>query len=89
MLPVVVDDLEGGVLDRPIQALSAQVGDAPNGLSPGAAEVLAGLSRAEANLILSHAGHLVHYGTDTEPFEALIELIAEIQRTEADDDDAV
>jgi len=75
---------EDSVLERLILALAAQLGaSARPALTPGAVEALAGLSRAEAKLIFSHAGHLVHYGADTEPLENLIQLIADIQRGEA------
>lgn len=75
------------ILDRLIQALAAQLDSSVgSALAPGAAEALAGLSREEANLLFSHAGHLVHYGADTEPLETLIQLISEIQRGEAQAD---
>jgi len=78
------------VVDRLIQALAAQLDtSARSGLTPDAVEALAGLSRAEANLIFSHAGHLVHYGADTEPLEILIRLISDIQRGEAAADAAI
>lgn len=34
-------------------------------------------------MIFSCAGHLVHYGADTESLEMLIRLISEVQRAEA------
>jgi hypothetical protein len=72
------------VLDRLIEALAAQLGTLErSALAPGAIEALTGLSRPEANLIFSHAGHLMHYGANTEPLEILIQLISEIQRGEA------
>jgi hypothetical protein len=49
-------------------------------LTPGAVEALAGLSRAEADLLFGQAGHLVHYHANTEPVEVLLQLIADIQR---------
>lgn len=51
----------------------------------GTVEALAGLSRSEAGLIFGQAGHLVHYGADTEPLKSLIALIASGQRGEAPD----
>lgn len=78
------------VLDRLIQALAAQLDPSANAaLTPGAVEALTGLSRAEANLIFGVAGHLVHYGADTEPIEVLIQLISDIQRGEFAPDAAV
>lgn len=67
-----------------ILALAAQL-DTPArpALTPGTAEALTGLSRAEVGLIFGHAGHLVHYGADTEPLKLLIQLISDIQRAEA------
>jgi hypothetical protein len=72
------------VVERLIQALAAQLGTSTRpALTPGAAEALTGLSRAEANLIFSHAGHLVHYGASTEPLEILLQLISDVQRAAA------
>ncbi|WP_329111163.1 hypothetical protein OG792_08695 [Micromonospora sp. NBC_01699] len=72
------------VVDRLIEALAAQLGaSGHSALAPGAVEALTELSRAEASLIFSHAGHLVHYDTDTEPLEILIQMISNIQRGEA------
>ena len=77
-------EAEEGVLDRLIQALAAQLdASARPALTPAAAEALAELSRAEANLIFSAAGHLVHYGADTDQLELLIQLVSDIQRDEA------
>ncbi|MEV1155876.1 hypothetical protein AB0J27_10765 [Micromonospora chokoriensis] len=72
------------VIDRLLLALAAQV-DTSGGpaLAAGAAEALADLSRAEANVIFGQAGHLVHYGADTEPLKTLIHAITAIQRDEA------
>ena len=73
-----------------IEALAAQLGISEHSaLAPGAIEALTGLSRPEANLIFSHAGHLVHYGADTDPLEILIQLISDIQRGEAAADAAI
>lgn len=79
-----------GVIERLILALAAQL-DTPahSALTPGAAEALTRLSRAEADLIFGVAGHLVHYGADTEPLELLIRLISDIQRGEAPADAAI
>jgi hypothetical protein len=80
----VTREAQEGVLDRLIQALAAQLdASARPTLTPAAAEALAELSRAEANLIFSAAGHLVHYGADTDQLELLIQLVSDIQRDEA------
>jgi hypothetical protein len=72
------------VVDRLLLALAAQLDtSAGPGLTAGAVEAFADLGRAEANLIFSQAGHLVHYGADTEPLETLIRLISAVQRGEA------
>ncbi|MBQ1024774.1 hypothetical protein [Micromonospora sp. C95] len=78
------------VIDRLLLALAAQL-DRSGGpaLAAGAAEALADVSRAEADVIFGQAGHLVHYGTDTEPLKALIHAITAIQRDEAPADAAV
>lgn len=78
------------VIDRLLLALAAQL-DRSKGpaLTAGAVEALADLSRAEADLIFGQAGHLVHYGADTEPLETLIHLISAVQRGEASEDAAV
>ena len=84
------DEAADTVLDRLIQALAAQLDTSAHpALTPGAVEALTELSRAETNLIFSHAGHLVHYGTETEPLEILIQLISDIQRGEATADAAI
>ncbi|MET8197887.1 hypothetical protein [Micromonospora taraxaci] len=72
------------VIDRLLLALAAQV-DSSGGpaLAAGAAEALTDLSRSEANVIFGRAGHLVHYGADTEPLTTLIHAITAIQRDEA------
>jgi hypothetical protein len=86
----VTDEATESVLDRLIEALAAQIDTSAHpALTPRAVEALTGLSRAEANLIFSHAGHLVHYGADTEPLEILIQLISDIQRGEAAADAAI
>ncbi|WP_088994631.1 hypothetical protein [Micromonospora echinaurantiaca] len=60
------------ILDRLIEAIAAQLGTSEHSaLAPVAVEALTGLSRPEANLIFSHDGHLVHYGTNTAPLEIL------------------
>lgn len=71
------------VLERLILALAAQLDQACPVLTPGAVEALAGLSRAEAGLIFSLAGHLVHYEADSEAVRGLVQLISGIQRSEA------
>jgi hypothetical protein len=72
------------IVDRLIEALAAEVDTSEQpALTPGAVEALTELSRDEANLIFGQAGHLVHYGTDTQPLETLIRLISDIQRGEA------
>jgi hypothetical protein len=78
------------VIDRLLLALAAQL-DRSGGpaLTAGAVEALADLSRAEADLIFGQAGHLVHYGVDTEPLETFIHLISAVQRGEASGDAAV
>ncbi len=84
------DEGVDSVLARLIEALAAQVDASEHSaLAPGAVEALTGLSRSEAGLIFGHAGHLVHYGTDTEPIETLIQLISDIQRHEAERDAAI
>jgi len=78
------------IIERLIRALAAQLcTSVPPALTPGAVEALTGLSRAEANLIFSHAGHLVHYDADTEPVEILLQLISDIQRRDAAADAAI
>jgi hypothetical protein len=78
------------VLDRLIEALAAQVSSlADPALAPAAVEALTRLSRAEANLIFGHAGHLVHYGANTESLELLIRQISDIQRGEVASDAAI
>jgi hypothetical protein len=80
----VTREAEEGVLDRLIQALAAQLNaSAHPTLTPAAVEALSELSRAEANLIFGVAGHLVHYGADTDQLELLIQLVSDIQRGEA------
>ncbi|MFF0723054.1 hypothetical protein [Micromonospora sp. NPDC003816] len=78
------------VIDRLLLALAAQL-DTSGGpaLAAGAAEALADLSRAQADVIFGQAGHLVHYGADTEPLKTLIQAITAIQRDEAPADAAV
>lgn len=72
------------VIDRLLLALSAQLAASEDpALAAGAVEALAELSRAEVSLIFGQAGHLVHYGADTEPLEALIRMISALQRDEA------
>lgn len=78
------------VIDRLLLALAAQL-DTSGGpaLTAGAVEALADLSRTEADLIFGQAGHLVHYGVDTEPLKTLIHAISAIQGGEALGDAAV
>ena len=73
------DDEAEPVVERLIEALAAQVAASP-GLAPGAVEALSDLSRSDRRWIFGVAGHLVHYGVDTEPLEELIKLITDIQR---------
>lgn len=78
------------VIDRLLAALAAQLhtsGD--RALAADAARALADLSRDEAGVIFGQAGHLVHYGVDTEPLETLIHLIAAVQRSETSEDATV
>ncbi|MEV4720533.1 hypothetical protein AB0J94_25300 [Micromonospora noduli] len=78
------------VIDRLLLAMAAQLDTSGSpALAAGAAEALADLSRAEADVIFGQAGHLVHYGADTEPLKALIHAITAIQRDEAPADAAV
>ena len=78
------------VVDRLLLALAAQLDRSGDpALAAGAVEALADLSRAEADLIFGQAGHLVHYGVDTEPLKTLIHLISAVQRDEAPGDAAV
>jgi hypothetical protein len=83
-------DIVDGVIDRLLWALAAQLGTSKEpALTPDAVDALSDMSRAEAKLIFGHAGHLVHYGADTEALEALINLITAVQRDEAPVDAAV
>ncbi|MEV4713933.1 hypothetical protein [Micromonospora sp. NPDC049374] len=78
------------VIDRLILALAAQLDTSGRPvLAASAAEALADLSRAQADVIFGQAGHLVHYGADTEPLKTLIHAITAIQRDEAPADAAV
>ncbi|MEU3456840.1 hypothetical protein ABZ671_25040 [Micromonospora sp. NPDC006766] len=78
------------VIDRLLLALAAQVDTSGSpALAAGAAEALADLSRAQADVIFGQAGHLVHYGADTKPLKTLIHAITVIQRDEAPPDAAV
>ncbi|KAB1093847.1 hypothetical protein F6X54_34125, partial [Micromonospora aurantiaca] len=64
------------VIDRLLRALAAQLETSGSpALAAGAVEALADLSRAQADVIFGQAGHLVHYGTDTEPLKTLIHAI--------------
>jgi hypothetical protein len=81
---VAEEDVAESVIDRLLLALAAQLAlSKEQVLSSGAAEALADLSRAEAEHIFGQAGHLVHYGADTEPLESLIHAISAVLRTEA------
>lgn len=78
------------VIDRLLLALAAQLATAEDpALAAGAVEELAELGRTEADVIFGRAGHLVHYGAAMEPLEALIRMIAAIQRGEAPSNAAV
>ena len=76
------------VIERLIQALAAQVA-LDQGLAPDAAEAMSSLRRSDARWIFGVAGHLVHYGVDTEPLEALINMTANLQRSEAKADASI
>jgi hypothetical protein len=77
-------EIAESVVDRLIEALAMQIDrSGVPALEPGAVAALTELSRAEANLIFSCAGHIVHYGdTDAETVAILIQLISNIQRDE-------
>jgi hypothetical protein len=78
------------VIDRLLLALAAHLETSRDpALAAGAVEAFADLSRAEARLIFGQAGHLVHYGADTEPLQTLIRLISAVQRGEAAEDATV
>jgi hypothetical protein len=78
------------LIDRLLLALAAQLAALEDpALAAGAVEALAELGRAEADLIFGQAGHLVHYGADMEPLEALIRMISASQRGEASSDAVV
>jgi len=81
------EDTAEFVIDRLLLALAAQL-DASRDpiLSAGAVEALADMSRTEAEVVLGQAGHLVHYGADTERLEALISAISAVLRNEAPGD---
>jgi hypothetical protein len=85
----VTDEVADAVLDRLIQALAQLDTSAQRVLTPGAIDALVGLSRAEAGLIFSRAGHLVHYGVATALLEILIQRISDVQRGEAAADAAI
>lgn len=78
------EDTAERVIDRLLLALAAQQhdGSGKTALSPQGVEALADLSRDEAALIFSQAGHLVHYGVDTGPLVGLIDTISAVQRGE-------
>ncbi|MEU5872528.1 hypothetical protein AB0A73_13350 [Glycomyces sp. NPDC047369] len=72
------------VIDRLLLALAVQLDSSGSpALAAGAAEALADLSRSQADVIFGQAGHLVHYGADTEPLETLIQAITALLRDEA------
>jgi hypothetical protein len=79
-----IDETAETVVACLIEALAMQLDrSGVPALELGAVAALTGLSRAEANLIFSCAGHLVHYGdTEAEPVGILIQLISNIQRGE-------
>lgn len=79
------EEVSGKVIERLIRALASQVVASDSRvLAPDAIEAFGGLNRAETREIFGSAGHLVHYGTETEGLELLMELISRIQRQEAD-----
>jgi len=79
------EDVSITVIERLICALASQV-VASNSrvLAPDAVEAFGGLNRAETRGIFGSAGHLVHYGSETEELELLMELISKIQRQQTD-----
>jgi len=79
------EDVSSQVVERLIRALASQV-VAPDSrvLAPGAIEAFGGLDRAETRELFGSAGHLVHYGAETEDLELLMELISQVQRQETD-----
>jgi hypothetical protein len=81
---VTFEDAAERVIDRLLLALAAQqhTESKEPSLSAQAVEALAELSRDEAALIFGQAGHLVHYGVDTEPLVSLIDMISAVQRGE-------
>lgn len=74
------------ILDRLIQALAAQLQQPGAMLTPGAREALSALSRDEARLFFGQTGHLVHYGSDGEAVNELIDVITGLQRDETPTD---
>ncbi|WIN00380.1 hypothetical protein ACTOB_004082 [Actinoplanes oblitus] len=79
------EDTAERVIDRLLLALAMQQHDksGKSGLPDQVAEAFAGLSRDEAGVIFGQAGHLVHYGMDSEPLVSLIDMISAVQRGEA------
>jgi hypothetical protein len=76
-------DTAENVIDRLLLALAAQLRPSEDPvLAAGAVEALAGLSRAQTERLFGQAGHLVHYGAETEALETLIHAISAIQRAE-------
>jgi hypothetical protein len=75
------------LIDRLLLALAAQLDLSKDPvLTAGAAEALADLSRDQAEVLFGQAGHLVHYGADTEPLEALIHAMSAVLSDEAPPD---
>ena len=79
------EDASNKVIERLINALASQVAASDSRvLAPAAIEAFGELDRAETREIFGSAGHLVHYGSETEELELLMELISKIQRQETD-----
>jgi hypothetical protein len=75
---------EERLIDRLLNALAAQLDSSGNQeLAGGALAAFTELNRDEAVRIFGQASHLVHYGSDTEPLQALIQNISAVQRGEA------
>lgn len=85
------EDTAERVIDRLLLALAAQRHDesGKSSLSDQVAEAFAELSKDEAGVIFGQAGHLVHYGVDTEPLVNLIDMISAVQRGEVPEDAAL
>ncbi|GAA1654368.1 hypothetical protein [Actinoplanes couchii] len=84
------EDTAERVIDRLLLALAAQQRESGRpGFPEQVAEVFAELSRDEAGVIFGQAGHLVHYGVNTEPLVGLVDMISAVQRGEAPEDAAL